>query len=82
VLAGQVPWPLDDEREGREMLYSSGTTGRPKGVRKQLPGTAFGDPASAPAQIAQGRRASPAWCTSPAGVRSNTTTTRPRPNQS
>jgi fatty-acyl-CoA synthase len=36
------------------MLYSSGTTGRPKGVRKQLPGTAFGDPASAPAQIAQG----------------------------
>jgi len=29
------------------MLYSSGTTGRPKGVRKQLPGPAFGDPSSA-----------------------------------
>ena len=36
--------PADDEREGREMLYSSGTTGRPKGVRKDLPGTPFGDP--------------------------------------
>ena len=54
VLAAQPPGPLADEREGREMLYSSGTTGRPKGVRKQLPGTAFGDPASAPVQIARG----------------------------
>ncbi len=42
------------EREGREMLYSSGTTGRPKGVRKELPGAAFGDPASAPVIIAKG----------------------------
>jgi fatty-acyl-CoA synthase len=36
------------------MLYSSGTTGRPKGVRKPLPGTPFGDPSAAPVQIAQG----------------------------
>ena len=36
VLAGAVAGPLDDEQEGREMLYSSGTTGRPKGVRKPL----------------------------------------------
>ena len=36
------------------MLYSSGTTGRPKGVRKQLPGAAFGDPQSAPVIIASG----------------------------
>jgi fatty-acyl-CoA synthase len=53
VLAGQAPGPLADEREGREMLYSSGTTGRPKGVCKPLPGTAFGDPSGAPVQIAQ-----------------------------
>jgi long-chain acyl-CoA synthetase len=46
--------PLEGEREGREMLYSSGTTGRPKGVRKQLPGTWFGDPRSAPVVIAGG----------------------------
>src|SRR6266699_3855159 len=54
ILAQEPPGPLTDEREGREMLYSSGTTGRPKGVRKQLPGTTFGDPSSAPVQVAHG----------------------------
>jgi fatty-acyl-CoA synthase len=54
VLAASAPGPLEGEREGREMLYSSGTTGRPKGVRKQLPGTAFGDPSSAPVIVADG----------------------------
>ncbi len=54
VLAGEAPGPLTGEREGREMLYSSGTTGRPKGVRKQLPNVDFGDPSAAPVQIAQG----------------------------
>jgi long-chain acyl-CoA synthetase len=54
VLAGEPAGPLDEEREGREMLYSSGTTGRPKGVRKPLPGTPFGDPSAAPVQVAQG----------------------------
>ena len=54
VLAGEASGPLDEEREGREMLYSSGTTGRPKGVRKPLPETPFGDPNAAPVQIAQG----------------------------
>jgi long-chain acyl-CoA synthetase len=54
VLAATDGGPLDDEREGREMLYSSGTTGRPKGVRKELPGTPFGDPSAAPVQVAQG----------------------------
>ena len=54
VLAGEEPGPLGDEQEGREMLYSSGTTGRPKGVRKPLPGTPFGDPSAAPVQVAQG----------------------------
>lgn len=57
VLAGQSPGLLAGEREGREMLYSSGTTGRPKGVRKPLPGTAFGDPSAAPAQVARGMSA-------------------------
>ena len=54
VIGGEEPGPLDDEREGREMLYSSGTTGRPKGVRKPLPDTPFGDPSAAPVQVAQG----------------------------
>jgi long-chain acyl-CoA synthetase len=54
LLESATSDPLRDECEGREMLYSSGTTGRPKGVRKQLPGTPLGDPTSAPVQIAQG----------------------------
>ncbi|MDV7354333.1 acyl-CoA synthetase [Rhodococcus oxybenzonivorans] len=54
VLAASSAGRLADESEGREMLYSSGTTGRPKGVRKPLPQTPFGDPSSAPVQIAQG----------------------------
>jgi fatty-acyl-CoA synthase len=41
------------ECEGREMLYSSGTTGKPKGVEKALSAAPFGDPTAAPAQIAQ-----------------------------
>jgi fatty-acyl-CoA synthase len=56
VLAGVGEGPLDDEREGREMLYSSGTTGRPKGVRKELPGTPFGDPSATPVQLAAAMR--------------------------
>ncbi len=34
--------PLDDEREGSPMLYSSGTTGRPKGVRRLATGQPYG----------------------------------------
>jgi fatty-acyl-CoA synthase len=54
LLGSEPAGPLEDEHEGREMLYSSGTTGRPKGVRKPLPGTPFGDPSAAPVQIARG----------------------------
>jgi long-chain acyl-CoA synthetase len=45
---------LGSEQEGREMLYSSGTTGRPKGVRKELSGKPMGDPSAAPVQVAAG----------------------------
>jgi acyl-CoA synthetase (AMP-forming)/AMP-acid ligase II len=34
--------PLAEEIEGSAMLYSSGTTGRPKGVRRRQPRQAFG----------------------------------------
>jgi acyl-CoA synthetase (AMP-forming)/AMP-acid ligase II len=45
--------PIADELEGASMLYSSGTTGRPKGVLPGLPPTAFGDPDSARNLLAQ-----------------------------
>ena len=52
VLGRGLPTPVDDEAEGREMLYSSGTTGVPKGVRKTLTPGPPGDPGSASVQIA------------------------------
>ncbi len=54
VLAAAPAGPIDDEAEGREMLYSSGTTGRPKGVNKPLVPVAPGDPASPAVAIAEG----------------------------
>ena len=38
---------LPDQREGSVMLYSSGTTGLPKGVRRPLPDVPAGDPSVA-----------------------------------
>ncbi|MFI5715702.1 acyl-CoA synthetase [Nocardia sp. NPDC051750] len=55
VLAAESADPLGAaECEGREMLYSSGTTGRPKGIRKPLAATPLGDPSAPPVQIARG----------------------------
>ena len=43
ALAAQPTTPVPEERvEGVDMLYSSGTTGRPKGVEAPLPGTPLG----------------------------------------
>ncbi|MDO9443201.1 MAG: AMP-binding protein [Beijerinckiaceae bacterium] len=37
--------PLENQRAGSVMIYSSGTTGRPKGIRRPLPDRSFDDPA-------------------------------------
>ncbi len=37
ALAAQPDTPIADERAGLDMLYSSGTTGRPKGIKGELP---------------------------------------------
>lgn len=54
TLAGYQPWeaatstmpstPIPDQSGGRDMLYSSGTTGRPKGVKIELLDDAFDAP--------------------------------------
>lgn len=36
--------PIADQSEGQYMLYSSGTTGQPKGVKRPLPEFAYGAP--------------------------------------
>jgi fatty-acyl-CoA synthase len=42
------PTPIPDECEGDIMLYSSGTTGRPKGIKRPLSGARFGQHADIP----------------------------------
>jgi len=37
AVSGQSMEPIADERQGLDMLYSSGTTGRPKGIKWPLP---------------------------------------------
>ena len=47
AIAGFPAQPLDDEVEGMFMFYSSGTTGRPKGIKPPLAGEPFGSGGSA-----------------------------------
>lgn len=42
IVAALPVTPIDDETEGYYMLYSSGTTGRPKGILPELTGAPFG----------------------------------------
>ncbi len=44
LVAGKPATPLDDEREGGEFLYSSGTTGRPKAISSELALSPIGTP--------------------------------------
>jgi long-chain acyl-CoA synthetase len=45
-VAAHAPVPLREEVEGSPMLYSSGTTGRPKGIRRPLTNKPFGSEAT------------------------------------
>jgi acyl-CoA synthetase (AMP-forming)/AMP-acid ligase II len=44
AVAGLPAAPIPDESLGAAMLYSSGTTGQPKGILRQLPDAAPSDP--------------------------------------
>lgn len=48
ALAAQPPQPLPDQPRGTDMLYSSGTTGRPKGIKQPLSDQQVGDPPGDP----------------------------------
>ena len=43
MLMDQEATPMGPRIEGADMLYSSGTTGRPKGVKSPLPGVPLGE---------------------------------------
>ncbi|MFG3615308.1 acyl-CoA synthetase [Nocardia sp. NPDC047654] len=43
ALAAASPEPLPGQPRGADMLYSSGTTGRPKGIKQPLPDRQVGD---------------------------------------
>ena len=45
LIGGQPAEPLPDEAEGVDFLYSSGTTGRPKAIKTELPLTSDRDAA-------------------------------------
>ena len=49
AVAEKPATPIDDESMGMDMLYSSGTTGRPKGIELPLP---EGDPATTASTVA------------------------------
>jgi long-chain acyl-CoA synthetase len=53
TIASASATPPDDQPHGATMLYSSGTTGRPKGVRPELPGVQVSEPGDGVTSLAQ-----------------------------
>jgi len=54
ALATETAEPIPDAEEGQLLLYSSGTTGRPKGILRPLPGFGPGQGPTTGSEIAAG----------------------------
>ena len=54
ALDAEPAEPVDDAEEGQLLLYSSGTTGRPKGILRPLPGFGPGEGPTTGSEIAEG----------------------------
>jgi fatty-acyl-CoA synthase len=54
ALAGEAADPVASAEEGQVLLYSSGTTGRPKGIVRPLPGLSPGQGPTIGSEIAAG----------------------------
>src|SRR5687768_197527 len=54
ALKAESADPLDDAEEGQLLLYSSGTTGRPKGILRPLPGFGPGAGPTTGSELAAG----------------------------
>jgi len=54
ALAAEAADPVPDAEEGQVLLYSSGTTGRPKGIVRPLPGFGPGQGPTTGSEIAAG----------------------------
>ena len=66
AVAAMPETPIADQTEGADMLYSSGTTGRPKGVRFPLAGVPYGTVPNLPRLAERYRITSDAVFLSPA----------------
>jgi long-chain acyl-CoA synthetase len=53
ATAGMSGTPCTDEIQGAAMVYSSGTTGHPKGVKPALPNLRIDEPTALPARLVQ-----------------------------
>jgi len=43
IISSYPTGPIPDEKTGQDMVYSSGTTGRPKGIKVKIPDLPFGE---------------------------------------
>ena len=85
AIAGHPAKPLADEPAGQFMLYSSGTTGRPKGILRPLTGAKIHEdtgPVGALQKLLWGFDATPCISRLPRCITRHRSDSAPRPRHS